>query len=365
MTGSARRRTGRVVVVAAVAVAIAATAAAATGFGLDFGSAGSDPKNAGGNQPLETTQVTRETLVERKTEDGTLGYGDATIVADRLGGTLTALPSVGTTIKRGQALFRVDNQPVVLLYGKLPAYRTLEPGTEGPDVKQFEQNLRALGYTGFTIDEEYSASTASAVKEWQEDIGLAETGTVELGRIAYAPGQVRVASHEASVGDVLQPGEPVISHTGTTRVVTVDLEVTDRAMARKGAEVTCTLPNGKTTPGKIIATETVISTPGAGGGGDEDPETKLRVTVGITDTKALAGLDEATVPVAFTASERKDVLTVPVAALLALAEGGYGLQVVENGTTRIVPVETGLFSEGRVEVSGAGVVEGMTVGMPS
>ena len=60
-----------------------------------------------------------------------------------------------------------------------------------------------------------------------------------------------------------------------------------------------------------------------------------------------------------------DVLTVPVAALVALAEGGYGLQVVDGATSRFVAVETGLFASGRVEVSGAGVAEGATVGMPS
>jgi hypothetical protein len=59
------------------------------------------------------------------------------------------------------------------------------------------------------------------------------------------------------------------------------------------------------------------------------------------------------------------VLTVPVAALLALAEGGYGVQVVTGTATRIVAVRTGLFAAGRVEVSGDGLTEGMTVGMPS
>jgi hypothetical protein len=59
------------------------------------------------------------------------------------------------------------------------------------------------------------------------------------------------------------------------------------------------------------------------------------------------------------------VLTVPVAALLALAEGGYGVQVVGGGTTRIVAVQTGLFAGGRVEVTGDGLAEGQTVGVPS
>ena len=69
--------------------------------------------------------------------------------------------------------------------------------------------------------------------------------------------------------------------------------------------------------------------------------------------------------VRFVASERPDVLTVPVAALVALAEGGYGLQVIEGGTARYVAVELGMFADGRVEVSGDGLAEGVTVGMPA
>jgi len=58
------------------------------------------------------------------------------------------------------------------------------------------------------------------------------------------------------------------------------------------------------------------------------------------------------VPYVFTAAEHKDVLTVPIAALVALAEGGYGVEVVDGSTSHYVRVETGLFASGRVEVSG-------------
>jgi membrane fusion protein, multidrug efflux system len=70
------------------------------------------------------------------------------------------------------------------------------------------------------------------------------------------------------------------------------------------------------------------------------------------------------VDVVFTASERKDVLTVPVTALVALAEGGYGVEVVSGSTSRYVPVTTGLFSNGRVEIEGSGIREGTRVGVP-
>ncbi|MBX6355576.1 MAG: HlyD family efflux transporter periplasmic adaptor subunit [Micromonosporaceae bacterium] len=362
MTGTGRRRrrrTGQVVAALGVVVAVGAAGAAASGFGFNFSDDG--PGKAASPLPPATAQVTRQTLVDSQTEDGKLGYGDPTSVPGRLAGTVTGLPATGTTVRRGQGLYHVDNTPVVLLYGTLPAYRSLSVGAEGDDVKQFEQNLRALGYTGFTVDDEYTGATADAVKQWQEDLGLAETGTVELGRVVYAPGPVRVNTLTASVGSPAQPGQEVLTYTGTAQVVTVELDVSDQRLARKNAAVTVTLPDDRTTPGKITKVETVIKP----AQGNEPASTKIEVTVSLKDPKAAAGYDGATVDVAFTASQRKNVLTVPVAALLALAEGGYGVQVVEGDRTRIVAVETGLFAGGRVEVSGDGLTEGMTVGMPS
>ncbi|MFC0529280.1 efflux RND transporter periplasmic adaptor subunit [Phytohabitans kaempferiae] len=353
-----RRRTGRVVAVAGAVVA--AGAVAATGFGLGL-PGGDTPSQASSDLPPATAEVTRQALVDTRSESGELGYGNSTSVAARSGGTVTGLPATGATVKRGQALYRLDNAPVVLLYGTLPAYRTLAVGTEGADVTQFEKNLRALGYDGFTVDDEYSSATASAVREWQEDLGLPETGTVELGRVVFAPGEVRIESHDAGVGTPVQPGTAVLSFTGTARVVTVELEVADQRLARKGSAVTLTLPDGAEAGGKITKTDLVI-TPAEG---QEPASTVVEVTVTVDDPKAVASIDRATVDVAFTAGRREDVLTVPVAALLALAEGGYGVQVVEGSATRVVAVETGLFAGGRVEVSGDGVAEGVTVGMPS
>jgi peptidoglycan hydrolase-like protein with peptidoglycan-binding domain len=359
--GEHRRRSGRVVlVVVAVLIVVGAAGAAATGFG--FGLGGGKNQESSSGLPPATARVTKETLVDTQTESGDLGYGDTTTLNGRLGGTVTSLPAPGTTIQRGQALYEVDDTPVVLLYGSLPAYRALSPGGEGADVKQFEQNLYALGYRGFTVDDQYSDSTATAVKKWQKDLGLPQTGTLDLGRVVYATGEVRVDADKASVGDAAGPGGALLTYTGTARVVTVKLDVTDERLAVKDAAVTVELPDGKTVAGKIATTQTVIDT---GGDNGSDPTTKIEVTVAIDDENALAGLDQAVMDVRFAASQRDNVLSVPVAALLALAEGGYGVQEVTGTTTRIVPVQTGLFAAGRVEISGAGVTEGMTVGVPS
>jgi peptidoglycan hydrolase-like protein with peptidoglycan-binding domain len=345
-------------VVVVVVLALGGGAAAAAGVGL---SGGARPTQAHSSLPPATATVTRQALVDTQSESGDLGHGQQASLTGRLTGTVTGLPAQGAVVQRGEALYQVDNTPVVLLYGSLPAYRALSPGTAGADVKQFEQNLYALGYRGFTVDEKYSDTTATAVKKWQKDLGLAQTGTVDLGRVVYAAGQVRVDTLKATVGDAAQPGAEVYTFTGTARLVTVELAVSDARLAHAGAAVGLKLPNGKTTTGKITKTRTVIKP----AEGNNPPSTKLEVLVSVDDETTLADLDQATVDVAFTASKRDNVLTVPVAALLALAEGGYGVQVVDGGTTRIVAVQTGLFAAGRVEVTGDGLAEGQTVGMPS
>jgi multidrug efflux system membrane fusion protein len=362
-TGRRRRRIGRLMVAAVVVLAASATTVAGV-FVLPGGERGGQARS---DLPPATAQVTRQTLVDTQSEDGELGYGAGMLVTARLAGTVTALPAPGSTLKRGRALYRVDNTPVVLLYGSLPAYRVLSPGAKGADVKQLEQNLKALGYSGFTVDDEYSVRTADAVREWQDDLGLPESGVVELGRVVYATGPVRVDEQKAAVGDAAQPGTAVLTYTRSARVITVELDVSEARLARKGAAVVVSLSDDKTVPGTIVKTRTVIDTDTGSGDGDgaNEPKRKIEVTVTVDDEKALARLDQATLKVAFTASSRKDVLTVPVAALLALAEGGYGVQMVDGTATRIVPVRTGLFAGGRVEVSGEGLSEGMTVGMPA
>lgn len=345
-------------------LAAGAAVVTATGFDADLWGGDRDHDTAA-ELPPATVEVTRQTLIDTQTEFGDLGYGDPTTVAARLGGTVTALPAVGTVVERGQAIYRVDDTPVVLLYGALPAYRTLAPNTEGADVEQLETNLAALGYTGFTVDKRYTASTAAAVKDWQQDIGVPRTGSVEPGRLLYAAGPVRVDSHKAAVGDAVGPGTSVLGHTGTSRIITVDLDVADQRLAVKGAAVTAGLPDGREVAGTIATAETVVAEGDGGEGGKGEPRTKIEVAVTVADQEALAGLDQASVRVGFTASKREDVLTVPVNALLALAEGGYGVEVVAGAGSTIVAVETGLFAAGRVEVSGAGLAEGTTVGVPS
>lgn len=340
--------------------AAALAVAAATGLAVGLPKlAADDAATAAG--PQQTAEVTRQTLADTERKTGTLGYGTEYTIGARSSGTVTWLAAENAVVNQGGPLYHVNNEPVSLLYGTLPAYRQLRSGIDGPDVLQLEQNLHALGYRGFTVDREFTASTADAVRDWQEDLDLPETGIVEPGRIVFAAGPVRVDAVSAAVGDLVQPGASVLTTTGVDRAVTVDLEIADERLAVVGAAVQVELPDGKKVPGKVNRVQTVIE-PGASGA---EPTTALEVTVALTAADAVKGLNQAAVGVDFTAATREDVLTVPVAALLALAEGGYGVEVLTNGTASIVAVQTGLFAAGRVEVSGAGLAEGTVVGMPS
>jgi multidrug efflux pump subunit AcrA (membrane-fusion protein) len=187
---------------AAVGALLAAGVSVVLLSGSDTGAA-TGPATAS----VTTGTVERRTLAERLTATGTIGYsGEATVLA-RLSGTVTALPAVGDVIRRGERLYGLGGEPVLLLYGSVPAYRTLANGvSDGKDVEQLERNLAALGYEPGTVDEEFTYTTTEAVAAWQQDLGLEVTGEVELGRVAFLRGPQRVAKLEATLGEALGGG---------------------------------------------------------------------------------------------------------------------------------------------------------------
>jgi len=350
------RRRNRMVLAGVTVAVVAIGAAAAYGFEV-----GDDAPVAASTRPPSTATVTRTALTETEDVSGTLGYGEAKAVGARGGGTLTWLPAEGSIVERGQAVYRVDDAPVMLLYGGLPLYRVLRVGADGKDVEQVERNLADLGYDGFTVDESYTAATADAVREWQSDLGVDATGTVEPGRVVVASGPIRVADAKASAGD--PASGPVLAYTGTTRVVEIALDVAKQHLVRKGTTATVTLPDETKVTGEVSRVGTVATSAPATGQGQAT--TTVDVVVSIKDQKALGTLDGAPVSVTLLSETRADVLAVPVAALVALAEGGYGVEVIADGGSSYVAVAIGLFADGRVEISGDGIAEGTVVGMPS
>ena len=342
-----RRRRLRWVVVGATVLTVlgVGTAVAVTRLGNRPVAAAEAP------EAPATAVVTKTDLAERETLSGELGYGSAQTLTGRRHGTVTGLPAQGAVLDRGATLYEVDARPVVLFLGGLPLYRTVGEGmTDGPDVKLVEENLRDLGFSGFgTPNEEFTANTEAAIEEWQEKLGVDETGVIELGDVVVAPGPIRVASLTATLG--AEAGGAIYDYTGTLRSVTAGLESSQQNLAPAGTKVTLTI-GGKQVPGTVTA---IAAAPA---GDEPGAEAGFTVDIAIGDLGAIGAADSGSVEVVVTTGARQGVLAVPVGALLALAEGGYA---VELPAGKLVAVTTGLFADGLVEVSGDGLTEGMEV----
>jgi peptidoglycan hydrolase-like protein with peptidoglycan-binding domain len=326
------------------------------------GAAASGPRTA-------TAPVVRRTLASHETVDGTLGFADDDNLVNRRQGTITWLAAEGTTVGRGQTLYKVDDQPVPLLYGNLPFYRRLATGVDdGADVTQLERNLAALGYDPGTVDDHFSSATRDALEQWQEDLGLKKTGVLEPGDVAVAAGALRVGEHKTSVGTPAGQGQTVMTTTSTNREVSIDLDAAKQSFVKVGDRVEITLPSGRTTSGKVSSVSKVAkSTPSgdSAAGGGNDTTTTVAVTVSLDHPKDTGALDQAPVDVDITTATARNALAVPVTALLALVEGGYAVEVQDAGGARhLVRVKLGLFADGLVEVSGSGLRAGTTVVVP-
>ncbi|MEU9963051.1 peptidoglycan-binding protein [Streptomyces malaysiensis] len=354
-----KRPTMRRTVVAAV-LAIVAVVGGSTAFSA-LSSSDDDGSSRDGGLPPATESVRRGDLSDSTQADGTIGYEGKRKINGAAAGTLTWAPKGGSVIKRNDRLFAVDGRSVRLMYGSEPMYRTLKEGVEGDDVRQFEQNLAELGYTGFTVDDEFTDLTAAAVKRWQKANGDKETGTVRPENIVFASGAVRVESTALSVGDMTAPGRPVLNTTGSERVVTMKVDVAESSSVKEGDKVSVTLPDGKSAPGKVRS----VGTSAEKGEDPSEDSAKISVTVALDEPDKIGALDQAPVTVELKGETRKDVLTVPIEALLALPDKGFAVEVVRGGESRQVPVDTGLFARGRVEVSGGGLRAGMKVGVPA
>jgi peptidoglycan hydrolase-like protein with peptidoglycan-binding domain len=361
--GTRRGKRGRRLAAAAAAAAVVV----AGGAWWTATRPGAGGQGSAAEVATTTAAVARRDLRSQEEVDGTLGYGEARLVGNGRQGTITALPAEGSVVTRGEALYRVDGKPVPLLYGRLPAWRELSVGVEdGPDVRQLEQNLVALGYDpdrAITVDDHFSWATRAAVRRLQEVLGLEETGAFRPGDAAWQPGAVRVGELKASVGDAAGPGSPVLEVTSTSRQVTIDLDASRQPYVRVGDRVDLELPGGRTTTGRVVEVGRVATAPQGDGGEEGDPT--VEVVVALDRPKATGSLDQAPVDAAITTEVRKGVLAVPVNALLALAEGGYAVEVERQGRRELVGVTTGLFADGQVEVSGGGLRAGDRVVVPA
>lgn len=77
----------------------------------------------------------------------------------------------GDTVEEGDPLFALDGRTAVAVAGDFAFYRTLDVGSDGPDVSQLEHILVAAGYRISSVDSLYTEETRAALAQWQIDRG--------------------------------------------------------------------------------------------------------------------------------------------------------------------------------------------------
>jgi hypothetical protein len=353
--GSRGRRRGGWVA-AGLVVVLAAGVVSAWRAGV-FSPAASSGAGGRGALPPATAAVTRRDIAATTPVSATLGYAGSWTVRGQGGGTLTRLPPAGRIIRQGQALYRVDNgSPVVLLYGSVPAWRALDEGVTGADVSQLNHDLVALGDASRSEIsaagwDYFSWETAYGVQKLEENLGVSSPpGSLPLGQVVFEPAALRVATVTGSLGG--PASGPVLTATSDRHVVTIPLDVSQQSEVKAGDRVTVSLPDGTTTPGVVSSVGTVATTSESGG----NVTTTIPVQVKLTDPGAAGTLDQAPVTVNITTATARNVLVVPVTALLAQSSGGYAVEIAGPGNTRrYVPVRPGISDDtsGLVQVTGA------------
>jgi hypothetical protein len=330
--------------------ALAAAAVLVVAISAVLATSGAHHPAAAARAP-STVAAERGELSAMVSQAGTLAYrarsdGSPYAAINQARGVYTQLPDAGDRIGCGRVLYRVDDKPVRLLCGTIPAYRALHVGMHGRDVRQVNRNLHLRG-------DVFTAKTERAI------------GTLALGDVVFLPEAVRVAKVTAELGGAAQPGTLVLKATSDTLHVQVNLDPSQQGEVRRGDRTRITLPGNRPLAGRVAGFGRVAETPA--GQGSTPADATIPTFISLDRPAKARGLDKAPVQVDITTKGVNDALSVPVTALLGKAGGGFAVEVVRPGERRgLVAVRLGLFDtgSGRVQVEGA-LREGDRVVVPA
>ena len=330
---------------------LAGLAIVGAGLGLALLVRGDDPpvdEAVVDEQPVRNTaSVTSTDFVESTEVGGTLGFGPTEALPNQASGIVTWAPEPGSVIDFGEVLYEVDGRPVLLFEGVEPMYRSYESRmSDGADVQRLEQLLLDLGFFEGTVDEDFTSLTEAAIEDWETELGVEATGEVRLGSIVFRPEPVRIAAVSVPVGAHVS-GASVVTISSTDRVVSVDLDTSLAGILAEGDRVDVELPDESVVTGVVSSRSGVAVTEGSG------PNATSYLPIEIVLDGSGTNFDESPVTVVVEEILEADAVAVPIASLLALAEGGYAVEVVVDDRPVLIPVELGTFLVNEVSVVGA------------
>lgn len=162
----------------------------------------------------------------------------------------------------------------------------------------------------------------------------------------------------------------ILDTTSTRLIVTVDLSPGSQSEAKVGHHVQVQLPNGRFVRGTVRSVGTATSSSSSAGTSDTSDtsdssddgsdSSSVPVTISLDKHVSGRGLDQAVVDVTFVKARRNNVLSVPVTALVAVPGRHFALQEA-TPPHKLIPVRTGMFATGFVQVSGRGIHPGLHV----
>ncbi len=319
-------------------------------------------------EELNTAEVVRRDLIDTEEFSGTLGYGDPEALHTNTSGVVTGrLPTEGDVLGVGDVLFEVNSYPVVLLRGERPMYRPFERDMEeGPDVEQLEQalaDMRLPGYEDMTIDEDFTRVTEDLVEEWQNRLGVEKTGVIDMGFVVFIEAPIRISSVNVIEGQTISAQAAAFTITGQDQEIVSNLDPADAEIVNRLDRVEVELPDGRVTPGavaEVARVATRLTNPQTGAPGDPT----IEVIIVLLDGEASARFDAAPVDWTITKEVTPNALVVPASALIATVDGGFSVEVVQEGATTLVPVEVGTFVDAFVEITGGDLEVGDLVRIP-
>lgn len=330
-----------------------------------------------------------------------------------LGGSLPVVTSVavaaGQQVTAGRLLATVADRPVFVFAGTIPAFRTMSPGTSGPDVAELQQGLAAAGYgTGRDAAGAYGPGTAAAVEALYKASGVIPTKSPQsrearaLSRQVVADRAAASAAAAKLAADLRSraPHHVVAADRAALAAVKAALAVADRdlasalhlagamvplgevdfvpqlparvvSLARLGATVgprssgssVALLATGRATLGAMASPTQAgslrVGMTGIAVSDVSGAQVRVRVSavrgvrVTFVPTKSLpASMGGQNVLVTIRASQ-VEALIVPVAAVSTSGSGQTFVTVSRRGGTTQVAVRLGLASGGEQAVSPA------------
>ena len=337
------------------------------------------------DDPPTEAELLQATRSLQSSKEQRLALGEAPTEAELLQATRSlnsATSSLNTALQKRKNLVE-GYSASLLMFGDIPAWRDMKEGiVPGEDINQLKLNLIALGYgTIETLgpDWNFNKNTSAAIMKFQADLNIISSGEIVLGEIIFAPGTslVKSSSTLQTVGGkmnagmelfFLTPVEKVSTQIGSDgainlsseslQIVEIQVDVADRNLTNEGSKVEIELPDESIVIGTVRQVGNLAVVPQEG-----DPF--LQVLIGVEGSTEYFEWTGAAVTINVTKELAKGVLASPVTGLLALLSGGYALEVVTATGTILVPVETGIYADGWVEINGSGLQPGTEIVVPN